>query len=198
MTDIEGLDRLIHYFNRLPGIGKKTAQRLAFYVLKSDKRFSEEFSAVLKDIKSVVKFCERCGHLSTESLCSICSNHKRNPHVICVVADFSDIFAIEKTHEYSGLYHVLGGVLSPLDSIGPEQLNIKSLMNRMQSEEIKEIILALTSTTEGEATVTYLSKLIEPNEIKITRIARGVPLGTELEYLDHATLGRAIQGRSNL
>jgi recombination protein RecR len=192
------LDDLILHFGRLPGIGKKTAQRLAFHVLKSDRNFSESFARSLKEVKEKTIFCNRCGNISEQESCNICSDVKRDDQIICVVSDFMDIVAIEKTNEFRGKYHVLGGVLSPLDGIGPNDLNIDSLTDRINNGEIKELILALTPTTEGEATLTYLTYLYEEKDVTLTRIARGVPMGTQLEFIDQATLGRAISGRGSV
>ena len=192
------LDELILHFSKLPGIGKKTAQRLAFHVLKSDASYAFNFAESLKEVKEKTQFCKSCGNISEQDECRICTSPKRETDVVCVVADFMDIIAIEKTNEFFGKYHVLGGVLSPLDGIGPKQLSIDLLTNRIQSTDVKELIFALTPTTEGEATVSYLTQLYETYPLKITRIARGVPMGTQLEFIDQATLGRAINGRGNV
>lgn len=189
------LDDLIQHFSKLPGIGRKTAQRLAFHVLKSDQMYARSFAHSLVDVKEKTRFCTTCGNISEDLECGICSNFRREDSVVCVVADFMDIVAIEKTNEFTGKYHVLSGVLSPLDGVGPNDLNIDTLTNRVNSGIIKELILALTPTTEGEATVAFLTHLYEEKNIQITRIARGVPLGTQLEFIDQATLGRAMSGR---
>jgi recombination protein RecR len=187
----------IEELSKLPSIGKKTAQRLALYLLKSNDEQFKELIKALEDLKSKLKFCKRCFNLSEDDLCIICKNTKRDSEKICVVEEASDVIAIEKTHEYKGLYHVLGGVLSPLTGITPESLRIKEFLKRLEKESIKEIILALNPDTEGEATALYLSKLIKPLGIKVTRIARGLPIGGDLEFADEATIGRAIINRSD-
>ena len=185
----------IEELSKLPGIGKKTAQRLALYILKYDNQSAEKLIEAIKNLKLKLRFCSRCFNFSEEELCGICSSSKRDQETICVVEEASDIIAIEKTNEYTGLYHVLGGVLSPLTGIGSENLRIKELMKRFENENIKEIILALNPDTEGEATSLYLARLIKPLEIKVTRIARGLPIGGDLEFADEATIGRAVLGR---
>ncbi|MBT8379564.1 MAG: recombination mediator RecR [Ignavibacteria bacterium] len=187
----------IEELSKLPSIGKKTAQRLALYLLKSNGEQFESLVKALEDLKAKIKFCERCFNLSEEQLCIICKNEKRDKSKICVVEEASDVIAIEKTHEYSGLYHVLGGVLSPLTGVTPDSLKIKEFLKRLEKEKAKEIILALNPDTEGEATALYLSKLIKPLRIKVTRIARGLPIGGDLEFADEATIGRAILNRGD-
>jgi len=188
----------IEELSKLPGIGKKTAQRLAIFLLKSDEQQVERLIIAIKDLKLKLRFCERCFNLSEEELCNICKSEKRDTSVICVVEEASDVIAIEKTHEFRGLYHVLGGVLSPLSGITPESLHIKELLKRFEEEDIKEIILALNPDTEGETTSLYLAKLMKPLNINVTRIARGLPIGGDLEFADDATIGRAILNRSSL
>ncbi|MBT8391662.1 MAG: recombination protein RecR [Ignavibacteriaceae bacterium] len=187
----------IEELSKLPSIGKKTAQRLALYLLKSNGEQFESLVKALEDLKAKIKFCERCFNLSEEQLCIICKNEKRDKSKICIVEEASDVIAIEKTHEYSGLYHVLGGVLSPLTGVTPDSLKIKEFLKRLEKEKAKEIILALNPDTEGEATALYLSKLIKPLRIKVTRIARGLPIGGDLEFADEATIGRAILNRGD-
>ena len=187
----------IEELSKLPSIGKKTAQRLALYLLKTESEQFDSLIEALEDLKTKLKFCIRCFNLSEEDLCSICKSNKRDGEKICVVEEASDVIAIEKTHEYNGLYHVLGGVLSPLAGTTPESLKIKEFLRRLEKESIKEIILALNPDTEGEATALYLSKLIKPLKIKVTRIARGLPIGGDLEFADEATIGRAIINRSD-
>ena len=187
----------IEELSKLPSIGKKTAQRLALYLLKTESEQFDSLIEALEDLKTKLKFCKRCFNLSEEDLCSICKSNKRDGEKICVVEEASDVIAIEKTHEYNGLYHVLGGVLSPLAGTTPESLKIKEFLRRLEKESIKEIILALNPDTEGEATALYLSKLIKPLKIKVTRIARGLPIGGDLEFADEATIGRAIINRSD-
>jgi recombination protein RecR len=187
----------IEELSKLPSIGKKTAQRLALYLLKCNTEQFESLIKALEDLKSKIKFCNRCFNLSEEELCVICKSTKRDAEKICVVEEASDVIAIERTHEYNGLYHVLGGVLSPLTGVTPESIRIKEFLKRLEKEGIKEIILALNPDTEGEATALYLSKLIKPLKVKVTRIARGLPIGGDLEFADEATIGRAILNRSD-
>ena len=188
----------IEELSKLPGIGKKTAQRLAIFLLKSEDPQVDNLISAIKDLKLKLRFCERCFNLSEEELCNICQSEKRDKSVICVVEEASDVMAIEKTHEYKGLYHVLGGVLSPLSGVTPESLNIKELLKRFETEDFKEVILALNPDTEGETTSLYLAKLMNPFGITVTRIARGLPIGGDLEFADDATIGRAILNRSSL
>ena len=188
----------IEELSKLPGIGKKTAQRLAIFLLKSENPQVENLVNAIKDLKLKLRFCERCFNLSEEELCNICQSEKRDKSVLCVVEEASDVMAIEKTHEYKGLYHVLGGVLSPLSGVTPESLHIKELLKRFETEDFKEVILALNPDTEGETTSLYLAKLMNPFGITVTRIARGLPIGGDLEFADDATIGRAILNRSSL
>jgi recombination protein RecR len=188
----------IEELSKLPGIGKKTAQRLAIFLLKSEDPQVDNLINAIKDLKLKLRFCERCFNLSEEEFCNICKNEKRDKSIICVVEEASDVMAIEKTHEYRGLYHVLGGVLSPLSGVTPESLHIKELLKRFETEDFKEVILALNPDTEGETTSLYLSKLMKPFGITVTRIARGLPIGGDLEFADDATIGRAILNRSSL
>jgi recombination protein RecR len=192
------LQAAIDELSKLPGIGKKTAQRLALFILKSGLESVNNLVKSLEDLKTKLQFCERCYNLSEGPVCTICSNAKRDQAVICVVEEASDVLAIEKTHEYSGLYHVLGGVLSPLSGVNPESLKIKELLRRFETESIREVILALNPDTEGETTCLYLAKLIKPLGIKVSRIARGLPIGGDLEFADEATIGRAMLNRSAL
>jgi len=189
------LQTAIDELSKLPGIGKKTAQRLALHILKSDSENFESLVRSLTDLKLKLRFCKRCFNLSEHELCDICTNPKRDKHSICVVEEASDVIAVEKSHEFSGSYHVLGGVLSPLAGINPDSLKIKELIARFKSEEIAEVILALNPDTEGEATSLYLARLIKPLGIKVTRIARGLPIGGNLEFADEATIGRAMLNR---
>ena len=188
----------IEELSKLPGIGRKTAQRLAIFILKSEEQQVDNLIIAIKDLKLKLRFCSRCFNLSEEELCNICKSEKRDKSIICVVEEASDVIAIEKTHEFSGLYHVLGGVLSPLSGITPDSLHIKELLKRFEDEDIKEIILALNPDTEGETTSLYLAKLMKPLSINVTRIARGLPIGGDLEFADDATIGRAILNRSSL
>ncbi len=198
MQIAEPLLTAIEELSKLPGIGKKTAQRLALFILKNDESAVASLIKAIGDLKTKLRFCSRCFNLSTEELCEICKNPKRDNSILCVVEEASDVIAIEKTHEYSGGYHVLGGVLSPLTGVGPDALKIKELLKRFHEEDIKEIILALNPDTEGETTTLYLAKLIKPLGIKVTRIARGLPVGGDLEFADEATIGRAVLGRISI
>ena len=195
MQIAEPLQILIDELNKLPSIGKKTAQRLALYILKNDREYVDRLTNAMIDVKEKIHFCSICFNLATEEICSICANPKRDKSLICVVEEASDIIAIEKTNVYNGLYHVLGGVLNPLDGIGPDTLKIAELLNRIKDGGIKEIVLALNPDAEGDSTSLFIAKLITPYGIKITRIARGLPIGSNLEYADEATIGRAFLGR---
>ena len=195
MQIAEPLQIAIEELSKLPSIGRKTAQRLAIHLLKCDIDSVEKLLSAIHDLKTKLRFCKRCFNISTEDFCDICSNHKRDQSLICVVEEASDVIAIEKSNEYHGSYHVLGGVLSPLSGIGPESLHIRELLKRFEAEEIQEIILALNPDTEGEATSLYLAKLIKPLGVKVSRIARGLPIGGDLEFADEATIGRAVLGR---
>jgi len=188
----------IEELSKLPGIGKKTAQRLAIFLLKSEDPQVDNLINAIKDLKLKLRFCDRCFNLSEEELCNICQSEKRDKSVLCVVEEASDVMAIEKTHEFRGMYHVLGGVLSPLSGVTPDSLHIKELLKRFETEDFKEVILALNPDTEGETTSLYLSKLMKPFGITVTRIARGLPIGGDLEFADDATIGRAILNRSSL
>lgn len=187
------LDDLVNALNRLPGIGRKTALRLAFHILKSESSEAAELANAIMRVKREIKLCRQCFNFSEGELCDICRNPNRNPKLICVVEDPQNIYLIEKTNEYNGLYHVLGGIISPLDGIGPEDLRIKELLNRLDG--VEEVIVALNPSTEGEATAIYLAKLIKSMGINITRLARGVPLGSSLEFVDELTLSKALQAR---
>ena len=188
----------IEELSKLPGIGKKTAQRLAIFLLKMNDDRLDNLLNSLKDLKTKLFFCSRCFNLSEERYCEICKSVKRDTSIICVVEEVSDVIAIEKTNEFDGLYHVLGGVLSPLSGITPDSLKIKELLKRFETENIEEVILALNPDTEGEATSLYLAKLIKPLSIKVTRIARGLPIGGDLEFADEATIGRAMINRLSI
>jgi recombination protein RecR len=188
----------IEELSKLPGIGKKTAQRLAIHLLKSEVQQAENLITALQNLKLKLRFCSRCFNISEEEFCSICKSEKRDQSIVCVVEEASDVLAVEKTHEYRGLYHVLGGVLSPLSGITPDSLHIKELLKRFEEEDIQEVILALNPDTEGETTSLYLAKILKPLGVKVTRIARGLPIGGDLEFADDATIGRAILNRSSL
>lgn len=194
----EALERVIEELARLPGTGRKSAQRIAIHLLKqSDERVITLADALIRLKKSVIR-CSTCGTIADTDPCSICSNHKRNTGVICVVEEFQDVYIIEKTNEFRGRYHVLGGTISPLDNIGPDDVRIKELLERIggENEQIREVILALNPDAEGEATSYYINKLLQNYDVNVTRIAYGIPMGTELEYIDEATLSRAFASRT--
>ncbi len=198
MLIAEPLQTAIEELGKLPSIGRKTAQRLALHLVKSNPEVVENLVAALTALKENLKLCSVCYNISVEDTCDICKSVKRDRAIICVVEEASDIIAIEKTNEYNGLYHVLGGVLSPLSGTDADSLKIKELLQRLQGDMVKEIILALNPDTEGEATSLYLAKLLKPLSLKITRIARGLPIGGDLEFADEATIGRAVIGRITL
>jgi len=189
------LQRAIDELAKLPGIGKKSAQRIVFYLLKQSEEEVNDLSQALLNLKKNLTFCSICFNVSDTEPCPICSDKNRDQSIICVVEEANDIVALEKIGEFKGLYHVLGGNLSPLDGIGPDDLRIKELLHRL-NDEVKEVIIATNPNAEGEATALYLAKLIKPLGIKITRIARGIPVGTDLEYADEITLLRALEGRT--
>ena len=191
----ESIEQLAEQFAQLPGIGRKTAQRLALYVLKMSREDVVTMAKALVNVKDKVRYCSVCANITETDPCAICSNTKRDRSSICVVEEPHDVLAIEKTNEFRGLYHVLGGALSPLDGIGPEELKIKELLQRLSGSTVEEIILALNPNVEGETTTLYLSRLLKPLGMKITRIARGLPVGSDLEFADEATLSRAFEGR---
>jgi recombination protein RecR len=186
---------LIDELGRLPGVGPKSAQRIAFHIIQSDRVDVSRLSEVLKSVKERVKFCTTCGNISEEQLCRICRDPKRDDSLICVVEESKDVLAIEKTREFKGKYHVLGGAISPIDGIGPENLRIKELITRLAQTQINEVIIATDPNLEGEATATYLTRLIKPLGIRVSRLASGLPVGGDLEYADEITLGRAFEGR---
>lgn len=194
----DALDSLIEEFSKLPQIGRKTAQRLAMYITRQPREEVEKFSRALLETKDKLKFCTVCCNITEDEVCRICSSSKRSSNVICVVEEPQDVFAVEKTNEFKGLYHVLHGIISPLDGIGPNDIKISELLVRLGKENgqrVEELILALNPTVEGETTILYLSKLLRPLEIKITRIARGIPIGSDLEFADEVTLAKALEGR---
>ena len=189
------LARLIEYFQKLPGIGPKSAQRMAFQILKMSEDDVEKFAAALIEAKETIKYCDICFNISADNPCEICANPNRDKTTICVVCEAKDLIAIEKTNEYRGVYHVLQGMISPLDGIGPEELRLKELVERVAKTNVKEVILALNPSVEGEATSMYIARILKPFNVKISRIAFGLPIGGELEYVDELTLTRAIEGR---
>jgi len=186
---------LIDELGRLPGVGPKSAQRIAFHIIQSDRVDVTRLAEVLKTVKERVKFCTICGNISEEELCKICRDPRRDKSFICVVEESKDVLAIEKTREFKGSYHVLGGAISPIDGVGPENLRIKELMTRLAETTISEVIIATDPNLEGEATATYLTRLIKPLGVKVSRLASGLPVGGDLEYADEITLGRAFEGR---
>ncbi|HHZ03285.1 MAG TPA: recombination protein RecR [Tissierellia bacterium] len=191
------ITKLIEELSKLPGIGRKSAQRLAFHILDMKGSDVVELAKAIVNAKKYTKHCKQCGNLTEGELCSICNNTKRDASTICVVEDVRDIAAMERTKEYKGVYHVLHGTISPLDGIGPDDINIKNLVSRMNSD-VKEVILATNPTIEGEATAVYISRLIKPMGIKVTRIAHGIPVGGDIEYADEVTLMRAMEGRREM
>ena len=193
------LERLTEQFARLPGIGHKSAQRLAFFILSQSTEEVQAFSQALLDAKQLIALCPVCQNLTEgEGPCAICSSTKRDRSVLCVVASPKDVVAIERAREYEGLYHVLHGVISPMNHVGPDDLHIKELLARVSTGEIKEVIMATNPDTEGEATAMYLSRLLKPFQVKVTRLAYGIPVGSNLEYTDDATLMRALEGRQEI
>jgi len=186
---------LIDELGRLPGVGPKSAQRIAFHIIQSDRVDVSRLAEILKTVKERVKFCTTCGNVSEEELCRICKDPRRDNSSICVVEESKDVLAVEKTREFKGKYHVLGGAISPIDGIGPENLRIKELMTRLTQTQINEVIIATDPNLEGEATATYLTRLIKPLGVKVSRLASGLPVGGDLEYADEITLGRAFEGR---
>ena len=186
---------LIDELGRLPGIGPKSAQRIAFHLLKVPDDDAARLADAITEAKAKVRFCERCFNVAEAALCPICSDDGRDPHVVCVVEESRDIVAVEKTGEFKGRYHVLLGVMSPLEGIGPEDLKVKELVTRIDPEEITEVILCMNPNTEGEVTAMYLARLLKPLGLTITRLASGLPVGGDLEYADELTLGRALEGR---
>ncbi len=193
----ESIETVVEMFSSLPSIGRKTAQRLTYHLLKQPNEFVDKFSNSLIRMKKNVRFCSVCFNFTEKNPCPICSSPKRNRTVICVVEEPNDVLAVEKTSEYSGMYHVLHGAMNPLEGIGPNDLKIRELVARI-TDEVEEVILALDPNVEGEVTTQYLSKLLKPLGIKVSRIARGVPIGSDLEFADEATLSRAMEGRIQL
>ncbi len=192
------IEKLIESFERLPSIGHKTATRLAFHMLNLSEEETNEFIGSIENARKNLKYCSICYNISDTDPCEICANPKRDSNIICVVEDVKDIIAMERTHEFKGLYHVLHGTISPMNGIGPEDIKIKELLNRLSNSEIKEVIIATNPRVEGEATAMYLSKLIKPFGIKVSRIAHGIPVGGDLEYTDEITLAKALEGRHEM
>jgi len=197
ITYTKPLSKLIGYFEKFPGIGPRTAQRLALFILKQPENTIRDFSKALLEAHSNVGRCKKCFNLTSEDECEICKNTERNQKLICVVAETKDLLALERAREFKGVYHVIGGLISPMDSVGPELLEIRSLVERVSKSEVDEIILALTPSVEGDTTSLYIGKLLTPFT-KVTRIAYGITMGSELEYVDEVTLARALEGRTKL
>jgi len=191
----ESLEAVISHLSSLPTIGRKTAQRLALYLMKQPRENVAQIAQALLDMKDKTKYCNVCCNITEQDICPICVSTKRDKSIICVVAEPSDVLSVEKTNDYHGLYHVLGGTIDALGGVGPEDLKIKEMLSRLADETVKEIILALNPSIEGDMTTLYLSKLIKPLGIKVSRIARGIPLGSSLEFVDEATMARAIEER---
>lgn len=189
---------LIDELGRLPGVGPKSAQRIAFHLLQADPADVNRLVAALTEVKSKVRFCTTCGNVSEEDQCRICRDPRREQTVICVVEESKDVVAIEKTREFRGVYHVLGGAISPIEGVGPDDLRIRELLSRLADDTIVEVILATDPNLEGEATATYLSRLLAPMDVRVTRLASGLPVGGDLEYADEVTLGRAFAGRRSV
>lgn len=185
----------VQAFASLPGIGKKTALRLVVHLLQENEEFTKNISESIYKLRTEIKYCHTCGNVSDDTICNICNDTSRKPEIVCVVENFRDILAIENTGQYRGVYHILGGLISPLDGIGPEKLNITSLMERVQTGQIQEVIMALNPTIEGDTTLFYLSKLLSNHPVVVTTLARGVAFGGELEFVDEVTLARSLQSR---
>lgn len=194
----EPISKLIDSFMKLPGIGPKTAQRLAFHTLDMKEDDVVKFAKALVDVKRELTYCSVCGHITENDSCYICEDKQRDRSVICVVEDDKDVIAMEKMREYKGLYHVLHGSISPMDGIGPEDINIPALVERLKNDEVKELILAMNPNLEGESTAMYISRLVKPIGIKVTRLAQGLSVGGDLEYADEVTLSKAIAGRTEM
>jgi recombination protein RecR len=192
------LAKLIEQFQKLPSVGPKSAQRMAFQILKMSENDVRKFADSLIEAKRDIKYCNICFNMSSQNPCEICRDNKRDKSIICVISETKDLIAIEKTNEYRGHYHVLQGMISPLDGIGPEELSLKELLSRLVDEEVQEVIVALNPSVEGDATSLYLSRILKPFNIKVTRIAFGMPVGSDLEYVDELTLARAIEGRREI
>ena len=194
----EPINRLIEEFSKLPGVGRKTAQRLAFHVVNMNTNDVESLSNAILDAKREIKYCSICCNITDKDPCSMCSNKNRDSQVICVVEDPRDVAAMERTKEFKGQYHVLNGVISPMDGIGPDMIKIRELITRLANQDVKEIIMATNPTIEGEATAMYISRILKPLDIKVTRIASGIPVGGDLEYADEVTLSKALEGRKEI
>ena len=198
MAEIEAIAKLVNQLSKLPGVGRKTAQRLAYHIIALPEDQVRELAVAIFNGKKQIHFCPICGNYTDTDPCPICADSSRRKDIVCVVRDPRDVNALERMREYDGLYHVLHGVISPMDGVGPDDIRIRELMSRLASGEIKEVVLATNPDVEGEATAAYISRLIKPMGVKVTRIAHGVPIGGELEYTDEVTLLRAFEGRTEL
>lgn len=198
MNEQSAISKLVGLLTRLPGIGRKTAERLAYYILKEEGTFGQSLARAILEVKERIRFCSICGNLTEQDPCDICSNTQRNRKLVCVVEESKDIWSIEKIGTYDGVYHVLMGALSPLDGIGPEKLRVQELLARVKADAVEEVIIATDPNVEGDATALYLSRLLKPLGVRVTRIASGLPVGGDLEYADSLTLSRAIMGRRAL
>ena len=192
------VDNLIAQLSRLPGVGTRTAQRLAFHILRVPKEEAFALADAIREVKERIGFCRECGNLTEEELCTICADARRDRSIICVVEQPADLLSVERTHEYRGVYHVLGGAISPLDGIGPEDLRVQELLDRVQRDGVTEVILATNPNLEGNATAMYVAALLKPSGVKVTRLASGLPVGGDLEYADEVTLGQALEGRRDM
>ncbi len=190
--------RLLEELERLPGVGPKSAQRIAYFILRSDEQVAGRLAEALLEVKRAIHFCPRCHDFAEAELCEVCADPERDVTIICVVEEPRDVVAIERTGEYRGLYHVLGGVISPVDGIGPEQLRVRELLDRIADGTVKEVVVATNTTVEGETTALYLARMLKPLGVRVTRIASGLPVGGDLEYADEVTLGRALEARREL
>jgi recombination protein RecR len=195
---VASLEALIDQFAKLPTIGRKTAQKLAYHILNLPMEDCEKFASAILDAKNKIKYCKKCQNFTDGDYCKICENPTRDQSTICVVEEPRDILALERTHEYEGVYHVLHGAISPLNGVSPEDIKIAELLNRIKEDDIKEVIMATNASVEGEATAMYISHILKPLNIKCTRLAYGLPVGSDLEYADEVTLGRALEGRSEM
>lgn len=196
--NVAPLENLVEQFEKMPGIGHKTAQRLAYYVLNLSKTQADQLANAVLDAHSKIHYCKKCCNLTDKELCPICENPSRDNSVICVVETPRDATAVENTHEYKGVYHVLHGAISPLNDVGPDNLTIKQLVARLSNDTVKEVIMATNPTVEGDATALYISKLLKPMGVKVTRLAYGIPVGGDLEYADEYTLAKALEGRNEI
>ena len=198
MAEVEAISRLVNQLSKLPGVGRKTAQRLAYHIISQPEEQVRELAVAIFNGKKQVHFCPVCGNFTDVDPCAICADPNRRRDVICVVKDPRDVNAMDRMRDYHGLYHVLHGVISPMDGVGPDDIRIRELMERLSSGEVKEVVLATNPDVEGEATAAYIARLIKPMDVRVTRIAHGVPVGGELEYTDEVTLLRAFQGRREI